>query len=679
MLKVKSTPELTKGPFVNLDLTLGDTGLVFICGKKESSSKELQKIIAGVTFNPNIIVSLDDEEIDDEQKLNNYRLNNVGFVFGNSQLIEKDTVLYNTIISTVTYSEDVTEEKIDEVLEFTNLLDKKDTLVEKLTEFERHRLDIARALLKEPKIIYANNPVARLNDEEANAIWMMLKEISKTCLVIAGNAVIKVAEKYADQIVAFSNHSAEGNEVIEITNLNEVEPSKPQDIIKKNDTFSFNKCFNISLCLLKNKIIVMILFILTLSIFLYGSAIKNDSYLKFAKALKEENINTVYVERQNDRDNLDASINSEQQKYLESIADDLTVRWSNYFSKVPGKALKSIEAHFTSIKTDYRYPDSLFLIEETELANINLLYGTKEASNEGVYLSKAEATQYLDYYNKFVDKFNSFAMTSFKAEFEKVYGKGTVPTKIENIEDLVGKYTFYPESVSEAFKAGETANALNKYFKVAGIYDDNQYDGRMFLTKNYQFSEHFSMEKFYSLGVVSLSNSIESNAELIETYASIIRNEKEVIKVTTSLDNKYNELYGSINKVPGATNLAALVLLILTICGSAIMSFLLVSTYRDEIVLARTYGLEPKETYKVSLLTNLIVSLISTIASIIIVLIASLITNIIIKNNYSFVTFNYVAIPLYGYLVALLALVVLTIVFTIISIKTLKKKDYIVF
>lgn len=678
MLKVKSTPELTKGPFANLDLTLGNTGLVFICGKKESSSIELQKIIAGVTFNPNIIVSLDDEEIDDELKLNNYRLNNVGFVFGNSQLIEKDTVLYNTIISTVTYSQDVTEEKVDEVLEFTNLLDKKDVLVEDLTEFEKHRLDIARALLKEPKIIYANNPVARLNEDEANAIWMMLKEISKTCLVIAGNAVIKVAEKYADQIIAFSNHSAEGNEVIEITNLNEVESTKPQNVTKKNNTFSFNKCFNISLCLLKNKIIVMVLFILTLSIFLYGSAIKNDSYLKFAKALKEENINTAYVERQNDRDNLDASINSEQQKNLENIADDLTVRWSNYFSKVPGKPLKTIEVHFTSIETDYRYPDSLFLIEETELANINLLYGTKEASNEGVYLSRAEATEYLDYFNKFVGKFDSYAMKSFKAEYLKVY-PDTTPEIINNIEDLVGKYTFYPESVSEAFRVGKNANELNKYFKVVGIYDDNQYDGRMFLSKNYQFSEHFNIERFYSLGVVSLSNSIESNAELIETYASIIRNEKEVIKITTALDDKYNELYATINKVPGAANLVALVLLILTICGSAIMSFLLVSTYRDEIVLARTYGLEPKETYKVSLLTNLIVSLVSTIASVIIVLIASLITNSIIKNNYSFVTFNYVAIPLYGYLVALLALVVLTIVFTIISIKTLKKKDYIVF
>lgn len=680
MLNVKSTSELTKGAFVNLDLSLDDTGLVFICGKKESSSKELQKLIAGVTYNPNIVISLDGETIDSEEKLNNYRFKNVGFVFGNSQVVEKDTVLYNAIISTVAYSENLTEEKINEVLEFTNLLDIKDTKVEELTEFEKHRLDIARALMKEPKIIYANNPVARLNEEEANAIWMMLKEISKTHLVIAGNAVIKVAEKYADKIIAFSNHSANGSEVIEITNINETLSTTHPETINKNDKFSFEKCFNISLRLLKNKIIVIVLFILTLSIFLYGSAIKNDSYLKFAKALKEENISTVYVERQNDRDNLDASINSEQRKAIEDIADDIEIRWSNYFSKVPGKKTDTIESHFIFLNTTYRYPDSLFLIEETELANINLLYGSKDSSTDGVYLSKAEATEYLDYYNKFIDKYDMYSMQAFKKEYEKVY-KDTTPTKIENIEDLIGGYVFYPESISEAFKVDKSisTDGYTKYFKVAGIYDDNQFDGRIFLTKNYTFSSSFSIEKFYSLGVVTLSSDLESNAKLIETYASVIRNEKELIKISTTLDSRYDALYSSINKVPGAANLSALVLLILTVCGSAIMSFLLVSTYRNEIVLARTYGLEQKETYKVTLLTNLIVSVISTVSSIIIVLIASLITNIIIKNNYSFVSFNYVAIPLYGYLIAMLALVVLTIVFTIISIKTLKKKDYIVY
>lgn len=674
MLKVESTSNVQKGIFKNLNLTLEDNGLVFICGRKESNSKEFQKLIAGVTYNPDIKVTLDGVTINSEQELESYRLNNVGFVFGNSQFIKNDTVRYNTIISTVSFSDEITEEKIYEVLNFTGLIDKENTNVEELTEFEKHKLDIARALVKSPKMIYANNPVARLNEEEADQIWTMLKEISKNCLVIVGNAVINVAEKYADKIIAFNDHGINGEETIEIRDVNLIVPNGTHYNTTKNSTLSFKKSFLIALRLLKNKILIMVLFTLTLSVFLYGSAIKNDSYLKFAKALDKSGVTKVYVERQNDGNNRDASISGEYREEIEGIASDIKVQWSNYLSKDPQSGYA---AHLKFLNTTYKYPDSLFMLNDAEYKDIDLLcgsYGQESAINEtnGVYISKSEAEGYIKYYNACIEKMTAYSIKAFWTLYGKLYPEyvendKTTAKEITTINELLGEYIIF------AFGSSFTN------FKVAGIYEDNKFDGQIFLTTKYQFEEGYDKDKFYSLGVVTLSKDVNNNAKLIEKYASVVRNERERIIITTTLDDTYNELYASINKIPGTANLASLILLVLTICGSAIMSFLLVSTYRDEIVLSRTYGFDRKESYKVSLITNALVSVISTVASIIIVLIASLISNIVIKNNYSFINFNYVVIPLYGYLVALLAIIVLTLVFTAISIRTLKKKDYIVY
>lgn len=678
MLKVESTSNVKKEPFINLNLTLEDSGLVFICGKKESSSKELQKLLAGITYNPDIKVSFDEKTIESEEQLEEYRLQNVGFVFENSQIIENDTVLYNSIISTVPFSEQLTEEKINEVLTITKLIDKKDVIVSELSELELHLLDIARALMKEPKIIYANNPIARLTDAEAEEIWQLLKEISKDHLVIVGNALVKTAEKYANKIISFSNYGDNNSETIEITDLLENKNNKPVETFNKNSVISFAKAFQISLRVLKNKLIVILLMAITMSVFLYGSAIKNDSHLKFAKALKEAGVKTVFIERQNDKNNLEQYISKEFRDEVESISSSIEVKWSHFLSKEPKSGY---EAH-SNRNTKYRYPDSLYMLENDEVGEISLLYGAynltgENATNQtnGVYLSKTEAENYLKYYQSCTktENFNAFANKIFQEEYLRIYpdynpnSEGGSIKQIATINDLVGEYIIF------AFSTYFTN------FRVAGIYEDSEFEGRIFLTENYQFAEGYNRDNFFSLGVVTLSDNLEENAKLLSKYASVVRNEREVLIVSTTLDAEYDKLYSSINKIPGTANLVALIFLVLTICGSAVMSFLIVSTYRNELVLARTYGLNKKETYKVSLITNAVVALISTATSIVIVLIASLVTNTIIKDSHTFISFNFVYIPVYGYLIALLALVLLTLLFTFISINTLKKKDCIVY
>ena len=80
MLTIRSNGEL-KSPFNNLNLSFGNTGLVFICGKKESSAKKLIRYIAGVEFLPGLKIDVDGFTLDSAEKLEDYRLYNIGYIF----------------------------------------------------------------------------------------------------------------------------------------------------------------------------------------------------------------------------------------------------------------------------------------------------------------------------------------------------------------------------------------------------------------------------------------------------------------------------------------------------------------------------------------------------------------------------------------------------------------------
>ena len=96
MLNIKSSALVQKSPFKDLNLSFGDKGLVFICGKKESSAKNLIKYIGGIEYLPGLNIQIDDFVLDSQSKLEDYRLYNIGFIFGNVQYIENETKQYNT-------------------------------------------------------------------------------------------------------------------------------------------------------------------------------------------------------------------------------------------------------------------------------------------------------------------------------------------------------------------------------------------------------------------------------------------------------------------------------------------------------------------------------------------------------------------------------------------------------
>jgi branched-chain amino acid transport system ATP-binding protein len=125
------------------------------------------------------------------------------------------SVLYNVMVASfvTTNSRSVAEEKAIKVLESLSFADKKDVLSGNLTIADRKRLEIARALATEPKLLLLDEVMAGLRPAEVDDMVQVLKTIrdqGTTIFVI--EHIMRAIMALSDRIVViqFGKKIAEG-------------------------------------------------------------------------------------------------------------------------------------------------------------------------------------------------------------------------------------------------------------------------------------------------------------------------------------------------------------------------------------------------------------------------------------------------------------------------------------
>ena len=88
-------------------------------------------------------------------------------------------------------------------LETVGILDKAYSRVDELSGGQRQRVGIARAIIKKPKLLLADEPVASLDPKAADLIMSLLKKINKEfkITIICNLHQVELASKYSDRIV----------------------------------------------------------------------------------------------------------------------------------------------------------------------------------------------------------------------------------------------------------------------------------------------------------------------------------------------------------------------------------------------------------------------------------------------------------------------------------------------
>lgn len=170
----------------DVTLTLPDTGLIGIIGPSGSGKSSLMYCLSTLKegTSGDIIYNGKNYKALTKRELETLRREQFGFVFQHHFLIGYMSVLDNVMVAA---KENTTEAK-QRARELLQGLRIKPTELKKkpkqLSGGQRQRCAIARALINEPKVLFADEPTASLDHENAFRVMNYLKEYAKEHLVL---------------------------------------------------------------------------------------------------------------------------------------------------------------------------------------------------------------------------------------------------------------------------------------------------------------------------------------------------------------------------------------------------------------------------------------------------------------------------------------------------------------
>jgi len=143
---------------------------------------------AGKTTTIKILTTLL-KQTDGEVKVNGFDVltakdqvrHSFGIVFQDHSLDDELTAYENMQFHAVLFSvpKEERKERIENLLKFVDLWERKDSLVKTFSGGMKRRLEISRGLLHEPKILFLDEPTLGLDPQTRNHIWKYIEDLSQ--------------------------------------------------------------------------------------------------------------------------------------------------------------------------------------------------------------------------------------------------------------------------------------------------------------------------------------------------------------------------------------------------------------------------------------------------------------------------------------------------------------------
>ena len=157
----------------------------------------------------NIYIGDNDIAKYNDKELTRYRANDVGFIFQFYNIMPTLTVLENiNLIKDVTN----TSKDANEVLKSVGLLKHANKFPQELSGGEQQRVSIARAIMKNPKVLLCDEPTGALDSKTGIEILKLLKAQSDedtTVIIVTHNSLIA---DIADRVIKIKNGKVISND-----------------------------------------------------------------------------------------------------------------------------------------------------------------------------------------------------------------------------------------------------------------------------------------------------------------------------------------------------------------------------------------------------------------------------------------------------------------------------------
>lgn len=215
---------------------LPEKGLTCIFGKSGSGKTTLLNIIGGLEKADSGKVYIDGECT--SGKTDKIRNAKIGFIFQNYYLEKGYTIaeiLRNQMIIAGFKDEKEIARRTEEALKLVDMERFKNKLGDALSGGQQQRVAIARAIVKGSDVIFADEPTGNLDAENTMKVMDILKEISKTQLVVIVTHEVSLIKKYADSHIKIVDGELVEDGEIEETDL---APATYDNIKEGNETHS---------------------------------------------------------------------------------------------------------------------------------------------------------------------------------------------------------------------------------------------------------------------------------------------------------------------------------------------------------------------------------------------------------------------------------------------------------
>lgn len=195
---------------VNLNINQGE--FVVILGPSGAGKSTLLNLLGGMDKATSGEIYIGDNDIAkfNNKELTRYRANDVGFIFQFYNIMPTLTVDENVnLIKDVTN----TTKESKEVLKDVGLIRHADKFPGELSGGEQQRVSIARAIMKNPKVLLCDEPTGALDSKTGVEILKLLHKQSDedtTVIIVTHNSLIA---EIADRVIRIKNGKVESNEL----------------------------------------------------------------------------------------------------------------------------------------------------------------------------------------------------------------------------------------------------------------------------------------------------------------------------------------------------------------------------------------------------------------------------------------------------------------------------------
>ncbi len=566
----------------NINIKLPSSGLVFVLGKSGSGKSTLLNLIGCMdkVTSGNILINDKDISKLSESKLNDYRNSCFGFIFQEHNLIEKFSVYDNLKLPCALKKLKYKKDDYDKILNSVSLDNLGYRRVNELSGGQKTRVSIARALIKNPNVILADEPTGNLDSTNSIQIFEILKNISKDRLVIVVTHDTEYAYKYGDRVIEIEDGNITKDNIVNQIN----EDNKEIKIVKSR--LSFVDAIKFSSLNLRRKtirlIVISIIISVTLTLFGYSYLMSdidiinthvktminnNETEMTLVKKISGKNLSDI---------NPALSISDEDIKYIRNnITNNIELTYRLVLDNEFMKLEKNMDFENPNLELSYNayynhtYTESTFIEKSKENLESLKLIGSAPTGNNDIAIYKVLAdyllingtiildsdskgnliqkTWYPKDYNDLVNSHKKILLTNGNFRNSKKYYvliTGIIDEDLSKFEVL--------KTIDRTKAKHEQKTLLdefsNKYMPLLNLrivsdsfYKDTIMDKNYILDNNlYDLTYTYNNEKYYTSFSSSLISSVEMNIYDGKKTRKISDIKEDEIVLDMSLISKMN-------------------------------------------------------------------------------------------------------------------------------------------